>query len=123
MFHFMPKSKATTCGWREERAGPAAGASRFTTGAVRVTLKSGFNPGSQVNDSRGITSRARSRPISPGLWRALATRLASSRSVVDSMPFIAPRTRVSLTRARVSIPSMPMIPCSRRKASSDPPAR
>ena len=62
-----------------------------------------------------MTSRARSRPTRPGLFRALSTRLASSRSVVDRMPFIAPRTRVSRTRARVSTPSMPMMPCLVRK--------
>ena len=70
-----------------------------------------------------MTSRARSRPTSPGLFRALSTRLASSRSVVDRMPFIAPRTRVSRTRARVSMPSMPMMPCLARNASSDSCAR
>ncbi len=51
-----------------------------------------FRPGSQVLDLAGITSRTRSRPTRPGLAFALATRLASSRSVVERIPFIAPCT-------------------------------
>ena len=39
----------------------------------------------------GITSRTRSRPTRPGLALAFATRLASSRSTLESTPFIAPR--------------------------------
>ncbi len=45
----------------------------------------------------------RSRPTRPGLALALATRLASSRSTVESTPFIAPWMRMRRTRARVSI--------------------
>ena len=55
----------------------------------------------------GTTSRTRSRPTMPGLVRALWTSEASSRSVVDSTPVMAPRTRSRRTRARVSMPSMP----------------
>ena len=71
----------------------------------------------------GMTSRTRSRPTRPGLALALATRLASSRSVVERMPFIAPRLRVRRTRARVSIPSMPMMPCSARDSRRAIPLR
>jgi len=39
------------------------------------------------------------------------------------MPFIAPWTRVSRTKARVSTPSMPMMPCLARNAASDSCAR
>ena len=54
----------------------------------------------------GRTSRTRSRPTRPGLAFALATRLASSRSVVERTPFIAPPMRSRRTRARVSIDSI-----------------
>ena len=46
--------------------------------------------GSQTVGPSGMTSRARSRPTRPGLARALSTRRASSRSVVERIPFIAP---------------------------------
>ena len=78
--------------------------------SVCVTGSSGGNkyawsrPTSQVYGAGGMTSRVRSRPIKPGLAFALATRLASSRSIVDRIPFIAPCSRVRRTRARVSIP-------------------
>ena len=54
----------------------------------------------------GMTSRTRSRPTSPGLALAFSTSRASSRSVLESTPFIAPRIRSRRTSARVSMPSM-----------------
>ena len=120
IFHFMPKSRATTCGRRDAACsdlplgcvliGPAAG---------RIT-NSGFKPGSQVNAFSRHDFASQVAADQPRTCRALATRLASSRSSVDRMPFIAPWTRVSRTRARVSIPSIPMMPCLARKSSSDP---
>ena len=91
MFHFIPKSSATTCG----------------AGAVLVGMGLGpeppTKPGSHETAPPAMTSRVRSRPTRPGLAWALATRRASSRSVVETIPFSAPRDRVRRTRARVSI--------------------
>ncbi len=95
MFHFMPKSRATT--WQlHARFGKICWAANGLT-----------KPSCQVNGFSGTTSRTRSRPTILGLVRALWTREASSRSVVDNTPVMVPRTRSRRTRARVSIPSMP----------------
>ena len=68
--------------------------------------------------SSGITSLTRSRPTMLGAGlRPCATSEASSRSVVESTPVIAPRTRSRRTSARVSIPSMPMTLLAFRYAS------
>ena len=64
--------------------------------------------------SRGITSLARSRPTRPKLPRALATRLESSRSSVERIPFMAPWLRMCSTSDRVSTPWIPMTPFSAR---------
>ena len=45
-----------------------------------------------------------------GALAGLVDEAASSRSVVDRMPFIAPWSRVSRTSARVSTPSIPGMP-------------
>ena len=91
---------------RRRGASAAAAAGRSRSGLVK--------PSDQSNGRGGTTSRTRSRPTMPGRVRALWTSEASSRSAVDRTPFMAPRTRSRRTRARVSIPSMPRTPFSRR---------
>ncbi len=103
MFHFIPKSRATT--WGRFSPGFAAPVLLHAESADEAGL-----PGRRR--SSPITSRVRSRPTRPGLALAFSTSRASSRSVVETIPFKAPRSRVSRTRARVSIPSIPRTPCS-----------
>ena len=64
------------------------------TGSSGGTQEGAVQAGSQVPLCGHDLDASRSRPTRPGLARALATRLASSRSVVERIPFIAPRSRV-----------------------------
>ena len=71
MFHFMPKSSATTCGRRRRRGRARPRAS----GAKRARR----SPAPRSTAPSGMTSRARSRPTRPGL----ALRLGDEAGVVE----------------------------------------
>ena len=104
MFHFMPKSRATTCGSVPPAcAASAAGRRQLRPSGLSGSFQSIGLVGNHLAD-QVAADQARGWP-----W-PWPPRLASSRSTVDSTPFIAPRVRSRRTSARVSIPSMPTTP-------------
>ena len=95
------------------RYGELVGAEVFV-GSNRPAVNGPENPSDHENGLAGMTCVANSCPSICGAVCAFFTSDASSKSAVDSTAVIAPRTRKRRTSARVSIPSMPGTPCSRR---------
>ena len=98
MFHFMPKSRATTCGRR-----PAVGAVAPPAGSCAQGLKrSCHSRRSLGHDLAHQVAADQARgwpwPWPPG-WRRRGRRSTST-------PFMAPQLRMRRTRARVSMPAM-----------------
>ena len=100
MLRLMPQSRAATR-YRGSGGGP-------------FPANSSGSPSVQSYGSLLVTTRTRSCPVIPGAAAALARSESSSRSVALSTAGIAPCSRTRRTSARVSIPSIPGMPCSSR---------
>ncbi len=113
MLRFIPKSYATT----RKSSSPSRGRRAsvpFSTGTRWEARPALSARGSKLQGDSQVTSRARSSPIIDREARALATSEAGSRSTAETTPRLAPWVRRWRVSARVSISSIPTMPCSSR---------